>query len=98
MNFSTDQFDYTLKTNTFAAEASTLFRASTYPFHQLYPDACDEGITLTSHVTGKVASFYLEETETDSEGDIGLWRLLPTAEAIRANARLATATVIIFND
>lgn len=88
-------FTWDAHRRTFSAEASDL---QLNQFDRLYDDACDVGLAIGNPDTGRVATFYLAETDTDGEGDIRFWRLLPTAEALRLAPGLRGARVIIFND
>jgi len=73
------------------------FRAGMEPFGPLYDDACDVGITLDNPETGNRTHWYLKDTATD-EGDVMLWKFVPTHETLRAHPRLAGWYITIFND
>lgn len=98
MQVSTSVFTYNKQHRSFVTEASNFSRAGQEIFHRIYPDACDEGITLISHVTGLHADFYVHETGTDDEGDVTHWTLHPTPETVRKTPRLRGVYVRIFND
>jgi len=97
MNATTAKFSYNAAEKLFVTEASDLGPVGTHYFHQIYPDAADIGLILTSHRTGHEATFYLDHTETQ-EGEIKWWNLKPTTETVRKVPTLAGATLRIFND
>lgn len=83
------------------AEASDLDRPS--PFGRVYDDACDEGLTLVSHVTGREMVFAVDHIERDREGDLMYWDLKPVRELVLRHsgprsADLARMTVRVYND
>lgn len=82
---STKQFYYTKETRNFSACASEV----PIRLQQLYSDACDVGIVLVSHVTGKEIKFYLVEEKHDREGDLLYWKF--------KNDQV-NCTVTVFND
>lgn len=92
---SSRQFSYDKTQKSFVAEISSL---GSNPFIQIYPDACDEGIVMESEKTGRSARFAVEDTLRSSEGEILYWKLVPTAETLRKNPRLAGHEITIFND
>lgn len=69
-----------------------------HPFHQVFPDSCDEGITILSHHTGEEVTFFVNRIETDSEREILSWELIPTDACLRRNSRLNGLTVKLYND
>lgn len=85
---STERFTFVKAENLLVAEMSDL-----PGFGQVYDDACDEGMTLVSHRTGREVVYGVEHVERDREGDLMFWDLRP---AKRADAGLPT--VRIFND
>ncbi len=46
-------------------------------FERVWNDACDEGLTLVSHRTGKEVVYAIDRIEADNEGDILYWDLIP---------------------
>jgi hypothetical protein len=64
-------FTFNKKTNTFSAEASDFGR--TFELDRVYDDACDEGFSIVSAKTGKIAVFALYNHEEDEEGDLISW-------------------------
>ena len=84
-----DQFS--LNGKTLVAEASTLQWSRMV---RLYDDACDAGIFIRSHKTGKIEAFYHSDTDSDFSGEeIAGWRFKPV------NKNLTTITeVLIIND
>lgn len=98
MQATTKLFSYDRRTGRLVTEASNLGSAGQELFHRIYQDACDEGITLISHKTGREAKFYLDQVHKDHDGDIQVWILRPTTETVRANPGLRGVTVHILND
>ena len=95
--FPTDAFGVYPEDKTMSCEASTLGIRS--PEYQLYDDACDVGICLRSHKTGKLASFYVYDVDKDaSDEDIYGWHLKPCPESLRKCPELKGWTVLIIND
>lgn len=95
--FSTEQFSYDNKT--FRAEVSDLSRGGHMSiFGMIYNDACDEGLTLVSHKTGKEAKFAVDYIHKDNENDIMWWTLVPTRDTIRHLPSLRNIRVVIYND
>lgn len=92
---STNRFTYDKYTKEFVAEISEL---GGDVFGRVYPDACDLGFTLVSHVTGKETDWVVQELTRDPDGDILFWSLLPTSNSLRANPQLAGVTVTVMND
>lgn len=92
---SLEKFTWKAKDQTLSAEESDLHSHSfdgTYPWLQrLYNDACDVGIAIRSHYTGKVERFHLEKEEK-REGDLLSWTFRPVDKNCRVKQ------VIIFND
>jgi hypothetical protein len=62
---------FSFKNNTFVAEASDFGRK--LPLGRVYDDACDEGFSIVSAKTGKIAVFALYNHEEDKEGDLVSW-------------------------
>lgn len=61
-------------------DASTIRLGRGVDFGPLYDDAADCGLFVRSHRTGKLAAYFLSESEgivRDSEGDIRYWVLQP---------------------
>ena len=51
--------------------------SSTNGFDRVYNDACDEGLTLVSHITGKEVVYAVVNVKKDTEGDLVYWDLRP---------------------
>jgi hypothetical protein len=81
---STRQLWYDAATSTFIGEIS-----STNGLGRVYPDACDEGLTLVSSRTGAEIVFVVTDEQYDGEGDLTLWKL----EAVGRPFRMT-----LFND
>lgn len=62
---------FSFKNNTFVAEASDFGR--NLDLGRVYDDACDEGFSIVSAKTGKIAVFALYNHEEDNEGDLVSW-------------------------
>jgi len=78
--WSTKEFHWDAKEKLFSVEISTLagpLRDRKPVFGQVYDDACDEGIVLVSHKTGREVVCAVEKVDTDSEGDVAGWNLVP---------------------
>ena len=69
-----------------------------FRFERVYPDACDIGFRMVSERTGKEAVFVVDHEDTDGEGDIQGWNLVPTRESVRRNPDCAGVRVLIIND
>lgn len=92
---STRDFAWNPLTKTFVAEASELrWKPGWPPLHRVYDDACDEGFTLVSHMTGQKMAVALEKIDK-SEDYAGGWRQLTFLPAERA--KCDTFSVVVFN-
>ena len=102
MQFSTNKFHWCPMDGLFTQELSSLgVKPHQNAFHQLYSDACDEGITLISHVTGKEANYFIDKVDrglTEDGWETYGWNLLPTPETIREQPRLKNTKILIIND
>jgi len=67
-------------------------------FIQIYPDACDVGIMLTSHKTGITTRWFHESTHRGNENEINFWELCPVPEDVRKFPNLADWVIRIWND
>lgn len=83
-----EQFMWDSAERTFVAEASSLGYRS---FERVYPDACDEGLTLLSRYPGRPEVVFVVQHEERRDGDILWWDLTPV------NAQPGF-TVRVFND
>lgn len=91
---------------TLACELSTLEGNSKRPasglmttpnvFHRIYPDACDEGITIVGK--SHEVDFVMSRVDRDEEGDLRFYELVPTRESLRKVPEAAGTKVILFND
>ncbi len=87
---STAKFTYT--DNVFIGEVSELGMDPTRPvFGPVYDDACDEGLTLISHVTGAEVVFVVTHTEY-RDGDLLWWDLRAVTKGHKH------LTIKLFND
>lgn len=73
------------------AEVSDFGRG--FAFERVYDDACDEGLTVVSHHTGREVVYGVEHVERDPEGDLLFWKLRPASPRERD-----LPTITIFND
>ena len=62
-------------------------------FGRVWDDACDEGLTLVSHRTGREVVYAVNHIERDDEGDLLYWDLRPVDH--RDNS---LPTLRVFND
>lgn len=99
MRFSTKLFSYDARRKEFYTEMSTLEASATERrvFSQIYEDACDEGLTLVSHATGKEVDYVVSKIKR-KENEIQSWELIPIAKSIRRVRQCAGTRIIIFND
>ncbi len=95
MNVSTSRFSYSRDDRTFVAEMSDFGRLNV--FHQIYPDSCDEGLTLISAKTGAEVDYIVTHTEVD-DGDTLFWLLEPTKQSCRWVPAARQTKIKIFND
>lgn len=93
--YSTRQFLPHAKTMSLTAEISEL---GGLRFIQAYPDACDIGIDIVSHVTGKESRWVQVQESRNDDGDITDWKFVPTADTIRKIPSLRNWKVVVFND
>jgi hypothetical protein len=72
--------------------------ASDIGFHrmgQIYDDACDEGVAIRSHNSGRLVRFYHSGTDMNGD-DIAGWRFKPIPEDARVCS--VPVEVLIIND
>jgi len=110
MRATTKLFAYDKGTKTFFQEMSTLegnadesdpsrkTKARSLVFHQVYPDACDEGMTLVSARTGEEVDYVVIEQERAVDGELESWTLVPTKQALKRVPRARGTKIIIWND
>lgn len=105
--FSTKDFHFNQQTGVLSQEISSLSQGSRRPvFHQVYGDACDEGITLYSPDTEMEVNFAVDGYDYNGSGEdreIAGWKLIPTRESLRKlppvlRARAEKLRVLIIND
>jgi len=91
-----NKFFWNKNTKTLTAEASDFgpARDGHWWFHRLFDDAADVGISIRSHVTGRIETFYLEREDKDAEGDATGWWFKPSL--LRSPAPVKN--VFILND
>jgi hypothetical protein len=83
-------FTWMPKSRSLVAEASSL--PGRGRFHRLYADACDVGIAVRSHYTGRVVIYAVHSVERRKDSIPMWWDLRPL------NGTLTDVTVRIFND
>ena len=66
------------------------------PFHQVYPDACDEGITVQGN-SDKV-DYVVAHIERNRENEVVSYDLIPTSDSIRRVPACRNTRVTLFND
>lgn len=94
-----ERFSWNAQSRTLVAEGSDFgpLRETFDPrtgrtwIQQLWNDACDVGIAIESHKTGKVERFYLSQEETH-DGDLLAWHFKPVSKSCPVNE------VVILND
>jgi len=92
---SIKQFSYDAQKRELVAECSDLGHGA---FHRVYPDACDEGVTMVNPDNGNEVTFYVAHTECDAEGDLLYYSLVPTPESVRKVPTCKGLRMTIFND
>lgn len=99
--YSSRLFDVNAERKEMYADLSTLMHtrgAHLQPFTQVYDDACDDGFVIVSHKTGTEATFALDRTDADDEGEIDGWHFIPTRDTLRKHPQLKGWTVLVVND
>ena len=72
---SSETLSYDKTDRTMSGFASDLrFNGSNY----MYDDACDIGIWIKSHKTGRIEPFVLLKAERDADGDVRWWTFANT--------------------
>jgi hypothetical protein len=84
---STKQFTFVKDERLLVAEASSLPE-----FGRVYSDACDEGLTVVSHHTGREVVYVVNAVHKDREGDLTHWDLIP------ASGGTGLPNLRVFND
>jgi len=98
VSVSTKELNYDKATRTFSAEISMLDQGGRINvWQQAYQDACDEGIKVVSHNTGKEV-MYVVNRKDESDGEIHGWHLIPTADSIRRVPECKGTKLFIMND
>jgi hypothetical protein len=87
-----EQFTWDPADRMFTAEASDLGLRG---FDRVYPDACDEGLTLISRYAGRPEVIFVVQHEERRDGDTLWWDL---AAADTPPGGFPQFTVRIFND
>ena len=67
------------------------------PFHQIYTDACDLGLTVVGK-TGAEVDYFIDEEKRDAEGDLQVIILKPTPESLRRTPLARGTSVHVLND
>ncbi len=90
-SISMERLHFVKDENMLVAEISDF--GKNWNFERVWDDACDEGMTIVSHHTGKKVVYAVDHIERDRENDLLYWDLKP---ADRVDSHLPT--VRIFND
>ena len=90
-------FDFNSATDTLSAEASTLEANSggsrnVFRMHRLYADACDVGIAIRSHHSGKFERFVFTKEDRTPDNEVAGWNFIPV------DPRCRVKHVLIIND
>lgn len=102
--FGSQQFSYL--DGQLTSEASDLGMKPGEVFQAIYNDACDQGMYVRSHLSGKLAPFTLEEEMKDASGELVGWKFKaarPHQSMLRYGecARFSDyshLTAVVFND
>lgn len=90
--FQLSQFDFDKVSRELVGEASTIQRGGQVKlFGQVFDDACDQGLVIQSHRTGKYLTFVVDKVDQDREGEIQGWWLKPLNSMVQLK-------VLIIND
>lgn len=96
-----ERFHYDAKEKSLSAEEfvlrSTKFDGTCPWLRPLYNDACDVGMAIRSHYSGRVVRFVLVKEET-RDGDILAWHFVPERPNLTDPLTNRVKTVVIFND
>jgi hypothetical protein len=71
-------------------EISTL--GPDFDFSRVWNDACDEGLTIVSHKTGREIVFAINNTRRDADNDVVAWELTSVSPKFHG------ISLVIFND
>lgn len=93
---STNRFRYDPVENVFTAEASDL--GPSFRLGRIYDDACDQGFTLVSALTGREVVFAHELTRWDDADEDILYDEFAPAPGQDIGQLSAAARVRIYND
>ena len=83
---SSKSFTFNKATKTFTTEISDLGKE--FDLVQIYPDACDEGFVMVSHVTGNLEKFAMSKTITNSEGETMGWEFVGLSRKLGLKATI----------
>ena len=86
--YSSDNFFWDKKSNTFSADVSEVPAV----LRQMFNDSMDLGFAMRSSKTGNIVYFSLATAERDPDGDMLLWSFTSSDKL------LANVKVIVFND
>jgi len=96
MTISSKYFNFNSQRKEFFAEMSSLPK---FRWEQVYNDSCDEGFTMVSKNTGDQVTFVVDRINTNADGDITEWVLIPTKPLSADRAVLPkNLHVVIAND
>lgn len=95
MRHTASRFTYNKDRKELVAEISDL---GDNAFGQIYPDACDYGLILISHVTGRETKWVVTEERRNADNELQYWALIPTAETLRREPATRGHTIVVLND
>jgi hypothetical protein len=90
-------------TTTQSGHTTMVSEASVIGYHgplQIYDDACDVGIAVRSHKTGRTLRFYLSTEDRDDSGEnvAGWWFKMIPEDRCRLSSQCREVDVLIIND
>lgn len=94
MNHSAKLFDWDNRSKVVIADISNL---GPIPF-QFINELTQCGLTVVSPNTGSGSTWVRTSIQTDDEGDIEAWHLVPTEETVERIPSLKGYEMIVFND
>ena len=98
MHHSLSLFERDPDLNSWSSEVSILTGGGRKPlFRQIFPDSADEGFTIVSHETGRVAEFVVHAEQRNRDGEVMVWELRATPKSAREHPRLRGAVFFVFN-
>lgn len=91
-------FEYDVDTQRFSAEISMLSAGGKRPaFCQIFNDSADEGLVLVSRHTGTEVHYVANRTNSNNEGEILSWELIPTDASLRKVPSCRGTSIVVYN-